>query len=93
MPNKVISEGKEVTFSSKAYKIDKTNKVGMDKLILVFCSLLRFICDFYLLTTIADNLIRFIYEVDVKTLNVLFEYLKVEISQLFIPGYKSFLCY
>lgn len=95
MSDKVINKGKEVAFSSKGYKTDKTNKISIDKLIHVFYSFLRFIiidlCGFCLLTTVIDDLIQLVYEVNVKAFKVLPEYSKVEVSQLFIPGYKDFL--
>lgn len=96
IPSKIIGKSEDVTISSKAYKTDKTNKVGVDKLIRIFCSLLKFtivgLYGFCLLTTIADNFIRLVYEVDIKVLKILSEYLAVEVSQPFVPGCKSFLC-
>lgn len=71
MFDKVIDKDEEVAFSCKAYKIDKYNKVDIDKLIRVFCLLLRLtIIDLYgfcLLTTIT------IYEVDVEALKIMLE--------------------
>lgn len=84
MPGKVISQNEEVAFSSKADRMNRTNKVSIDKLIRVFCLFLSFtiidLCDFYSLTTIADDLIRLVYKVDIEALKVWPECLEVEVS-------------
>lgn len=84
MFDKVIGEDKKVVFSSKVYRTDKTNKVGIDKLIYAFNLFFKFtivdLCGFYSLTTIVNSLFWHIYKVNIKVLQVLSEYLELQLS-------------
>lgn len=84
MPSKVINEDEEIAFFSKTYGTNRVNKIDIDKLIKVFCSLLRFIiidlCGFCSSTTIADDIIQLVCKVNVEASKVLSEYLEVGLS-------------
>ncbi len=95
VPSEVIGKDEEVTLSSESQRVDEANKVGVDELVRIICSLLRFaIIDLGCLrslTTIVYDLIWLVHKVNVKAPEVLSKRSEVEVPESSLPSCEAFL--